>query len=100
MQGSGWIPARDDSIRLPDGRTLAYAEWGDLGGRPVFYFHGMPGSRLFIPDPDAAADEHVRVIAAARPGMVDPTRNRATSSPTGRQTSTRSPTHSASSGSA
>jgi len=69
MQGSGWIPARDDSIRLPDGRALAYAEWGDLGGRPVFYFHGMPGSRLFIPDPDAAADEHVRVIAADRPGM-------------------------------
>lgn len=69
MLGSGWTPARDDSIRLPDGRALAYAEWGDLGGRPAFYFHGMPGSRLFIPDPGAAADEHVRVIAADRPGM-------------------------------
>jgi pimeloyl-ACP methyl ester carboxylesterase len=69
MQGSGWIPARDDSIRLPDGRALAYAEWGDLGGRPVFYLHGMPGSRLFIPDRDAAADEHARVITADRPGM-------------------------------
>src|SRR5204862_7693615 len=69
MQGSGCIPARDDSIRLPDGRALAYAERGDLDGRPVFYFHGMPGSRLFIPDPDAARDEHVRVIAADLPGM-------------------------------
>jgi pimeloyl-ACP methyl ester carboxylesterase len=64
-----WTPIRDASIELPDGRALAYAEWGDMDGRPVFYFHGMPASRLFIPDPDAAADEHVRVIAADRPGM-------------------------------
>jgi pimeloyl-ACP methyl ester carboxylesterase len=64
-----WAPVRDSSIRLPDGRTLAYTEWGDVLGRPVFFFHGMPASRLFIPDPDAAADEHVRVIAPDRPGM-------------------------------
>jgi pimeloyl-ACP methyl ester carboxylesterase len=64
-----YAPARDTSITLPDGRTLAYAEWGDLDGRPVFFFHGMPASRLFIPDPGAAEDEHVRVIAADRPGM-------------------------------
>ena len=62
-------PLKDSSIRLPDGRVLAYAEWGDPDGRPVFFFHGMPGSRLFIPDPDAAVDEHVRVIAPDRPGM-------------------------------
>ena len=36
-------------FRLPDGRALAYAEWGDLDGRPVLCFHGMPASRLFIP---------------------------------------------------
>ena len=67
--GGSYAPARDSSIQLADGRTLAYAEWGGLGGRPVFYFHGMPSSRLFIPDPDAAVDEHVRVIAPDRPGM-------------------------------
>lgn len=67
--GRSYVPARDSSIRLSDGRALAYAEWGDLDGRPVLYFHGMPASRLFIPDPGAAADEHVRVIAADRPGM-------------------------------
>jgi pimeloyl-ACP methyl ester carboxylesterase len=60
---------KDASIRLADGRTLAYAEWGDPDGRPVFYFHGMPASRLFFPDSDVAAAEHVRVIAPDRPGM-------------------------------
>ena len=34
------------SFRLPDGRTLAYAEYGAPGGKPVFYFHGSAGSRL------------------------------------------------------
>jgi pimeloyl-ACP methyl ester carboxylesterase len=29
----------------------------------------MPGSRSFAPDPEAAADEHVRLITADRPGM-------------------------------
>lgn len=62
-------PVRDSSIRLPDGRSLAYAEWGDPNGRPVFLFHGMPGSRLFFPDPDAAAEARVRAITTDRPGM-------------------------------
>lgn len=66
---SHWTPTRDESIRLPDGRALAYAEWGDPDGRPVFFLHGMPGSRLLMPDPNAAAEEHVRVITADRPGM-------------------------------
>src|SRR6476469_7158295 len=62
-------PLRDTSIRLPDGRALAYAEWGDLLGRPVFLFHGMPGSRLFFPDPQTAAEGGVRAITVDRPGM-------------------------------
>lgn len=62
-------PVRDDSIQLPDGRALAYAEWGDMEGRPVFYFHGMPGSRLFAPNIEATFQEHVRLIAPDRPGM-------------------------------
>ncbi len=64
-----WKPVRDSSIRLPDGRTLAYAEWGDLLGRPIFLFHGMPGSRLFFPDPQAATEGGVRAITVDRPGM-------------------------------
>ena len=34
------------TIQLSDGRTLAYLDTGDPEGRPVFYFHGGPGSRL------------------------------------------------------
>ncbi|MCP4751365.1 MAG: alpha/beta hydrolase [Proteobacteria bacterium] len=33
------------TIRLADARTLAYLDSGDPEGRPVFYFHGGPGSR-------------------------------------------------------
>ena len=62
-------PTHDSSVRLPDGRALAYAEWGDPAGRPVLLFHGMPGSRLSVPDPQAAVDEHVRLVTADRPGM-------------------------------
>lgn len=64
-----WRPTTDTTIELPDGRTLAYTGWGDPNGRPVLYFHGMPGSRLFAPDPDAAVDQRVRLIAPDRPGM-------------------------------
>jgi len=31
---------------LPDGRTLAYAEFGQSSGHPVLDFHGSPSSRL------------------------------------------------------
>jgi hypothetical protein len=34
------------TIQLSDGRTLAYLDIGDPEGRPLFYFHGGPGSRL------------------------------------------------------
>ncbi|MCG8123605.1 MAG: alpha/beta hydrolase, partial [Candidatus Thiodiazotropha taylori] len=33
-------------VTLPDGRRLAYAEYGDPTGTPTLYFHGFPGSRL------------------------------------------------------
>ena len=40
------MPADPLYCRLPDGRRLAYAEWGEPQGTPVFYCHGFPGSRL------------------------------------------------------
>src|SRR3954465_14232198 len=60
----------DRTIRLRDGRRLGYAEWGGLGGPPVLYFHGWPGSRLEgrLAD-EAARGEGVRLIALDRPGM-------------------------------
>jgi pimeloyl-ACP methyl ester carboxylesterase len=57
------------TLTLSDGRTLAYAEYGDPRGKPVFFFHGMPGSRLFRP-PDAVTEKAgVRLITADRPGF-------------------------------
>jgi len=59
------------TIKLKDGRMLGYAEYGTLEGKPVFYFHGFPSSRLDWPlfDTDAiAARLNVRIIAVDRPG--------------------------------
>ena len=60
---------RDGTITTRDGRALGYAEYGDRAGKPVFYFHGFPGSRLEIgPASAAASDTRVRLIAVDRPG--------------------------------
>jgi pimeloyl-ACP methyl ester carboxylesterase len=58
-------------INLQDGRILGYAEYGTAGGKPVFYFHGFPGSRLdwqLIHDDKSLSELNVRVIAPDRPG--------------------------------
>ncbi len=59
------------SFRLPDGRTLAYAEYGTPGGKPVFYFHGAAGSRLepVMLDGTGLEKAGIRLIACDRPGM-------------------------------
>jgi pimeloyl-ACP methyl ester carboxylesterase len=57
-----------DTIRLRDGRSLAYAEWADLKGSPVVLFHGSPGSRLFRPNESVTAACGVRLITVDRPG--------------------------------
>lgn len=62
----------DRTIRLPDGRTLGYAEAGDPAGTPVLHFHGSPSCRLEVmaPEFDAIAERlGVRVLALDRPGM-------------------------------
>ena len=60
---------RERSITLRDGRALAFAEYGDPAGKPVFYFHGFPGSRIEASLAVSAAHEtHVRLIAIDRPG--------------------------------
>lgn len=56
-----------ESVSTPDGRTLVVAEWGDPGGRPVFYLHGTPSSRLERPVRPAALTG-VRLITYDRPG--------------------------------
>src|SRR5262249_11736586 len=64
------VTATDQTQRLPDGRELGYAEWGDPDGAPVLYFHGTPASRLDpVCFPDAPAAAGVRLLSLDRPGM-------------------------------
>ena len=56
------------TITLSDGRTLAYAEYGDPRGKPVFFFHGSPGSRFFHPPDETTKKMGIRLITTDRPG--------------------------------
>jgi pimeloyl-ACP methyl ester carboxylesterase len=57
-------------LTLPDGRTLAYAEWGDPAGSPIVVIHGTPGCRLNRhPDNAKIAATGARVITYDRPGF-------------------------------
>ena len=61
----------EQSVTLLDGRKMTYAEYGDPGGKPIFYFHGNPGSRLdpLMVEPELLRKAHARFIAPDRPGM-------------------------------
>ncbi len=64
------VPRIDDGIALPDGRWLAYAEFGDPEGRPVLFFHATPGYRRNPWATDAELrSAGVRLIAPDRPGV-------------------------------
>src|SRR5262245_23896239 len=57
------------TIKLADGRNLAYAEYGDPAGRPVLFFHGTQSSRLERhPDESIARGRNARIITIDRPG--------------------------------
>ena len=60
----------DQLHELSDGRSLAWCEYGLPDGAPVFYFHGIPGSRIdsrLIAD--AITSAGLRLIAVDRPGF-------------------------------
>ena len=63
------------SVKLSDGRSLSFARFGDPSGKPVFYFHGFPGSRL---EPqsnhDAFLKAGIQLLALDRPGIGHSTR--------------------------
>jgi pimeloyl-ACP methyl ester carboxylesterase len=40
------VAERLRTLGMPDGRTLAYATWGDPAGFPVLSLHGTPGCRF------------------------------------------------------
>lgn len=56
-------------LTLPSGRKLSYAQYGDPNGKPVFFFHGLPGSRLEGTYFDDLGKElGARIISPDRPG--------------------------------
>lgn len=59
----------DARLARRDGRTLCFRTEGSATGHPVFYLHGVPGSRLEIAGsvPRSLAAQ-VRVVAPERPG--------------------------------
>ena len=60
----------NNTIRLADGRTIGYAEYGKLHGFPIFYFHGGQESRLSSAFMDSTANElGIRIISPDRPGI-------------------------------
>lgn len=66
------MPKLNRQFQLLDGRKLGYDEYGVSDGKPLFYFHGSPSSRvearLYISE-DMLQSFGVRLIAVDRPGM-------------------------------
>lgn len=59
----------DYVLKLKDGRKLGFAEYGDKNGKPLFFFHGWPSSRLHGKRFEEAGRKlKVRIISLDRPG--------------------------------
>jgi pimeloyl-ACP methyl ester carboxylesterase len=57
---------------LSNGRVLGYDEYGSADGKPLFYFHGTPSSRIewqMFGGEQLATHLQLRVISMDRPGM-------------------------------
>ncbi|KAL0939169.1 alpha beta hydrolase fold protein [Colletotrichum truncatum] len=66
------VPEKDTTevLTLPDGRKLGYSQYGLSTGKPIFYCHGLPGSRVEAGHlHEAALEAGARIIATDRPGM-------------------------------
>jgi len=59
----------NSQIRLPDGRALGYAEYGDPTGKPVIFFTGAPSSRFLHPPTEPTEALGARLIVLERPGF-------------------------------
>lgn len=62
----------NQQFQLPDGRKLGFDERGTSDGKPLFYFHGSPSSRLesrlYISD-ELLQSLNVHLISVDRPGF-------------------------------
>ncbi|KAB8616638.1 hypothetical protein FH972_025973 [Carpinus fangiana] len=58
------------TLILPDGRTLGFAEYGPASGKPLFFFHGCPSARIEAALlEEKATKAGARIISPDRPGM-------------------------------
>lgn len=63
------LPRVNSAVTVSGNRRLAYAEYGEASGAPVFLFHGVPGSRLsWGLLPDNPFPRGLRIVAPDRPG--------------------------------
>lgn len=80
MADNGSTPAPipehiEHRVRMPDGRTVAVAEWGDPEGVPMFALHGTPGGRIaYWVDPAIYARHGLRRLTLDRPGYGESSR--------------------------
>jgi pimeloyl-ACP methyl ester carboxylesterase len=59
-----------ETLELADGRQLTYDTYGDPGGLPVIFSHGLSDSRLIRhPDDALTASLGVHMVAADQPGV-------------------------------
>jgi pimeloyl-ACP methyl ester carboxylesterase len=64
------MTAGDRLVTLPDGRRLAYGEYGDPSGTAVLYFHGGLSSHLDVAFASPLCLElGIRLLALDRPGI-------------------------------
>lgn len=62
-------PERQDTVRLPDGRALAWSEWGPEGGLPVLFCTGAAMSGWLGFGAGDLADLGMKLLAIDRPGL-------------------------------
>ncbi len=59
----------NQTLKLKDGPTLGFAEYGDPNGKPIFHFNGSGGSRLEPPvDKTILTELEIRYISTDRSG--------------------------------
>jgi pimeloyl-ACP methyl ester carboxylesterase len=60
---------RESSVALSDGRRLGFAEYGVRGGKPILYFHGLPGGRFYSLGARALIEHGAWSFTLERPGI-------------------------------
>ncbi len=72
-------PRTQGEVPLPDGRVLAYAEYGPADGAPVLFVPGAASGRLMNVGGPALGELGIRLVSVDRPGLgrstVDPAKS-------------------------